>query len=400
MMYRIAAVSSHFILEIVIANLFLFLFFIGQKRFPPILLFSSLGFISIILFFILLERFASKGKWLFLVIILPAIVIIGHLGGLSLFFASVIGLFVFWRGISIYDESSGLSKTILLFFSFTLGIIALVYSAMISYPYQNAIIFQIILFIVVIITDGFCRKWSAVTNDKAKFAFYFFRIMASVTVIGIAFMFLLKYIQLIFSSILQGIVFLFSGLAVPVIRFIEFALSLFGSSDYKPTTKVGEGTNEGFDYQPRSFEVTENVLYFLALCTVVGFVIYLLRKKSRLKESGSHFHHSVIISEGEPGGVFTSIFKRKGVPPDDFIRKEIFRLEKFAKRLRLGRAANETLKEWRQRTGLHLSNETIQVYERVRYGGDEASIEDKNYVQQEAQALKLQLKEIRKEQKK
>lgn len=86
MMYRIAAASSHFILEIIIANLFLFLFFIGQKMFPPILLFSSLCFISSIVFFILLERFASKGKWLFLVIILPAIVIIGQFGGLSLFF--------------------------------------------------------------------------------------------------------------------------------------------------------------------------------------------------------------------------------------------------------------------------------------------------------------------------
>jgi hypothetical protein len=75
----------------------------------------------------------------------------------------------------------------------------------------------------------------------------------------------------------------------------------------------------------------------------------------------------------ENGG---KLFKRRAKPPEDAIRREIFHLEKFAGKLKLGRNPAETLDEWWLREGFAQTEEIKKIYNHVRYGEIPANPEE------------------------
>ena len=396
MMKRVASITYRFVLECNVGILFLSLFYINKKEFPPIffLLLTCMG--GMILLASLLVKIREKGKWVYFVTIFPLLLYIYHQAEHSLFFGLIIGLFIFWRGISLYDDGSLQSEAVILLLSFMVGLIAIIYSALSHYPFQDALIYLLISQIILALLGSFYGKWSSIQTDKTKFAFYFMKILAGISIIGIGLTFLLKYIQLAFFSILHVIVLLFSNLiANPLLSGLEFIMGLFGQEKYVPKAFESDMENEAGKYQDRSFSM--DFLLLILIVVVVGIIGYLIYKK-RLKQQAIESNSMPRVE------VFDAFFstnsmvglRKRGRPPEEYIRREIYNLEKYARRLKLGRLSSESLEEWWNRIGVEGGDEIIGLYEKVRYGDVQSSTQEQSYIKAEIHQLKQQLKEIHK----
>ncbi|MFJ5713500.1 hypothetical protein [Neobacillus sp. NPDC093127] len=392
MMNRVAAVTYQFILEFILGMLFLFLIYINKNEYPPVLILAVLCISSIILFSLLLAKFHNNGKWLYFVTILPLMLLIGFQTGLPLYGGLGLGLLIYWRGLSLFDDVSERSEALLLLLSFIIGLAAIIYSAMSKYPFQSEIIILLITQLVIVLLGGFFRKWNSIQTDKAKFAVYFLKVIAAVMAIGVIPAVLLKYIQMILFGVLHFIVILLSAVSEPLFGVLDYLLRINRNEGRKANIKTGTGLPD--EYQPPSYEKTEYTLYILLILAAVAFIIFLYRKKFTKKDFSVAHSAVVSVSEGTYGSIQSNLFRRRTKPPEDNIRREIFELEKYAVKLKLGRLPFETLDEWWQRVGLSASSKAIAIYEKVRYGEGTSSIEEQTMMKTEIHQLKQQLKEI------
>lgn len=392
MMNRVAAVTYQFILELILGMLFLFLIYINKNEYPPVLLLAVLCISSIILFSLLLAKFHNNGKWLYFVTILPLILLIGFQTGQPFYNGLGLGLLIYWRGLSLFEDASERSEALLLLLSFIIGLVAIIYSAMSKYPFQSEIILLLITQLVLVLLGGFLRKWNSIQTDKAKFAVYFLKVIAVVMAIGVIPAVLLKYIQMILFAVLHVCVILLSTVSEPLFGVLEYLLSLNGNEGRKTNIKADTGLPD--EYQPPSYEKTETTLYILLILVAVGFIIFLYKKKFTKQDFSGANSTVVSVSEGAYGSTQSNFFRRRIKPPEDNIRREIFELEKYASKLKLGRLPFETLEEWWQRIGLSGSSETIAIYEKVRYGEGTSSIEEQTMMKSDIHFVKLQLREI------
>lgn len=396
MMKRVAIIAYRFILELMAGYLLLFLFYIRSNTFPPIFPLSLLGLAVIILYSIMLAKLSNKGKWLYLIIVFPLLIFAGSQAGLSIAITLLLGLCIFWRGISLNEDQSLGSPTLLLLWSFSIGIIAMVYSSVTEYTYQNQMMTMLILSVFLTITGSYFNKWSTMGTDKIKFSLFFLKVILALIGIGAILASTLKYIQAVFFGFLQLFAKLFSSLALPVFKVIEYLLSLIGTNTddikYEPVEPLkGEG-----NYQPPSHGFAEYILYFLLLVAAGAFIYYFILRKLKQESIIGNSSQNVEITAGTVIQNPSRLLNKWGKPPEDIIRKEVFQLEKYAHKLKLGRLPNETLQEWRRRGGLSLSDSSIQIYQRVRYGGEIGSSEDITLVKKEIDLVKQQLKEIKK----
>jgi hypothetical protein len=396
MMKRVASITYRFLLENILGILFLFLFYINKKELPPIpfLLLTCIG--GMIVLSSLLVKLREKGKWVYIVTIFPFLLFIYHEAGFSIFIGLIIGLLIFWRGISLYDDVFLKTEAVVLLLSFMVGLIAIVYSAMSHYPFQDIVSYLLISQIILVLVGSFYSKWYLIQADKSKFAIYFMKILAGFSIIGIGLTFLLKYVQLAFFSILHVIVMLLSNLiANPLLSGLEFIMGLFGQEEYVPKPFESDMENEAGKYQDRSFSM--DYLLLILIVVVVGIIGYLIYKK-RLKQQAIESNSTPRIE------VFDAFFstnsmvglRKRGRPPEEYIRREIYNLEKYAHKLHLGRLSSESLEEWWNRIGLEGGDEIIGIYEKVRYGDVQSSTQEQTYMKAEIHQLKQQLKEIHK----
>ncbi|WP_413301633.1 hypothetical protein AA0X95_22080 [Bacillus sp. 1P10SD] len=399
MMKRVASITYRFVLECNVGILLLFLFYINKKEFPPIsfLVLTCMG--GMIFLASLLVRIREKGKWVYIVTIFPLLLYIYHQAEHSLFFGLIIGLFIFWRGISLYDDVTLQSEAVILLLSFMVGLIAIIYSALSHYPFQDAVIYLLISQIILALLGSFYGKWYSIQTDKTKFAVYFMKILAGFSIIGIVLTFLLKYVQLAFFSILHVIVMLFSILiAKPLLSGLEYIISLFGHEEYVPKPFESDMEYEAGKYKDQAFSI--DFLLLILVVVVVGIIGYLIYKK-RLKQQAIESNSTPRIE------IFDAFFstnsmvglRKRGRPPEEYIRREIYNLEKYAHKLKLGRLSSESLEEWWNRIGLVGVDEIIGIYEKVRYGDVQSSYQEQSYIKAEIHQLKQQLKEIHKKEK-
>ncbi|ETI68085.1 hypothetical protein BAVI_14274 [Neobacillus vireti LMG 21834] len=391
-MNRVAAVTYQFILELILGMLCLFFVYINKNEFPPLLLLAVLCISSIIPFSLLLAKFHNNGKWLYLVTILPVMLLIGFQTGLPLFCGLGLGLLVYWRGISLFNDVSERPEALLLLLSFIIGLVAIIYSAMSKYPFQSEIVILLLTQLVIVLLGGFLRKWNSIQTDKAKFAVYFLKVIAAVMAIGVIPTVLLKYIQMILFAVLHFFVILLSTVSEPLFGFLEYLLRLNGNEGRKANIKTGTGLPD--EYQPPAYEKTETTLYILLIVVAVAFIIFLYKKKFTKHDFSVANSAVVSVSEGAYGSTKSNLFRRRMKPPEDIIRREIFELEKYAGKLKLGRLPFETLEEWWQRIGLSGSSEATAIYEKVRYGEGTSSIEEQTMMKTEIVQVKQQLREI------
>lgn len=396
MMKRVASITYRFVLECNVGFLFVFLFFINKKELPPITLLFLTSVSGMVLFSLLLVKLREKGKWIYIATIFPVLLFIYHQVEHSLFLGLIIGLFIFWRGITLYEDVFLGSETVVLLLSFMVGLVAIIYSAVSRYPFQDVVVYLLISQLILVVLGSFYSKWYSIQTDKSKFALYFLRIFATFSILGIVLTLSLKYIQLAFLGILHVMVMLFSNLiAKPLLLAIEFFISLFGHKEHIPELLSSDMELEAGKYKDQSYGFTEEILYFLLFVGVVLFIAYLIYKRRlKLQAIESHSNPRVEVYETLFNTNLSRRLKRRGRPPEEFIRKEIYNLEKYAHKIQLGRLSSESLEEWWKRIGLVGGDEIMTTYEKVRYGEIQSSVKDQTFFKTEIQQLKQQMKDI------
>jgi hypothetical protein len=397
---RVIAIAYHFVLELMAGYLLIFLYYIGKNTFPPVYHLTLLGMGGMILFSWMIGKLANKGIWLYLVVVLPLLIFIGYKSGLSPSLTVSLGLVIFWRGVSTRENYSYWSHSLMLLWSFSFGIIGIIYSSMTGYIYQTQMISMLVLLVVLIFADSYFTKWSSLSADKSKFSVLFVKVLLALSGVGLVIAFSLKYIQLVFFGFFQVVAKVVSSIILPLYSFIEYLIGLIGNKtndiEYKPVEPL-QGNN---DFQPHSYSFGANFIYFLLFLAVAAFIYYVIRRKLQQEAIAIDSIAAVEITDGAITHKSLWFSNRWGKPPEDLIRKEIFQLEKYAHKLKVGRHPNETLEEWVKRAELSLSEECIKIYYKVRYGGDAASSRDIAMVKSEADTVKKQLKERKRLEKK
>jgi hypothetical protein len=394
---RLTAIIYHFLLEFTLGLQLLFFYYIESKEPPPILALFGLCFGALILLVLLLEKFAQKGKWLYLIIVLPLLLAAGVIAHFSFYIVLLIGLFIFWRGLSLYSDYTGHSDTLFLLLTFMFGIFAIIYSAMLHYPYQHLIVILLIFQIVLVLSGIFFSKWSAITDGKSRFIVYFLEVIGGAAILGTAITLILKYIQTIFFGIINFIALIFSMLTVPVMNIWILMIRLFGGKERKRELFKRVLPKSDKDFSSVSF--TLNFVYLFIIAACIGILIYYIRKKRvNFLLTNDYFSTAEFHNGGQrpERGLF---FRNRVKPPEDPIRREIFQLEKYAYKLHLGRLPFETLDEWWRRMGLKNTQAIHQIYDKIRYGMARSSQEEQVQVKEVTLKIKQEIKEIAKSRK-
>jgi len=383
-------------MELCAGILFIFLFFINIKEIPPIMVLLALCLPSFAAYMILMMKIPSKAKYVYFIVIFPLLLIAGNISGFPLFTLALLGLFIYWRGTVLYEEDMvQYNHALLLLLAFLFGVAAIIYSALSDYPYQSFLLYFLILQLIIILIGGFLNKWMTITNDKAKFVLYFVKLLSIMAGAGLAVTFLYKVIKMGFFGILESAAWLFSSLVVPIFGLIQFLMNLIKQDDYKFDPEPAEFQGGAGEYTAdHTFFITEEWLTFFFMIVVTIVIFFLI--KTKLKNSG-HMGvspYTVEILQGTNLSSTSARRRKKGNAPEDLIRKEIFELEKYADKLRLGRLPYETLGEWWERVGLTGSEKSKNIYQKVRYGEEVSSSEDQAIMKEEILNLKQQLKEL------
>lgn len=399
MMLRMAAISYQFLMELTICMLVISLVLINNKEQLSVFPIFSLGLAGILLFTLLLEKFQQKGKWLYIISVFPVILIGMKLTGLSFFSGCVLGLFIFWRGTASYENPLGKSETTVLLWTFIIGLIAIIYSAASQYPYQIHLILLFIFQVFLVLAGSFFTKWASLGMDKTKFAVFFLKFFTALAMVGATAALLLNYLRVAFFGIMELLALLFSAISVPIFSLMQFMMRFFGGEGSISNIKENAMQELTGEYQDKSYETTEYIFYLLVVFAVVVFIFYFIKRKLHTTSIASPSSTAFEISEIVFGTDDPGVFRRKAMPPENKIRREIFNFERLAHKLKLERIAHESLEEWWVRIGLTATDDIIERYEKVRYGDMTVSSEDLAYFKKEMNELKQKLKNIHKDKK-
>lgn len=399
MMNRVAAVSYHFILELNIGVILLFFVYINKHELPPIFLVFGEGLAGIVIYTMLLGKFRNNGKWIYLIAVLPVLLGIGKIAAAPFFISCALSIFIFWRGLSIYEDPSRTSGTWVLLFTFIIGVIVVVYSGGAHYTYQSYLLTMLISQVFLILMGSFFYKWASLGEDKTRFALYFFKILAMLAAAGAVLSLLLKYIERIFFGIMEMTAAFFTAVSVPIFTLMEYMLSHVKGGDFQQKINEVDMGEEAGKFQGGSYGTVNNIVYFLVILGVFFLIFYFLKKKMQtVSITGNSSTFLGAVEETQDTNPY-AFLRKKSMPPENRIRREIYHLEKFANKLMLGRFPNESLDEWRLRIGISVPDELIKIYEKVRYGEMDGSIEEQDYIKSEILRIKRKIKKIYKSKK-
>lgn len=149
--------------------------------------------------------------------------------------------------------------------------------------------------------------------------------------------------------------------------------------------------------QDEPFELPEeassagNLDFFMVIiicALIIMFILAIYRAmKAKVRErnitSPSNFNKTEEKLD-LPGRRRQVLFRKKKVKIDHPVRKLMYQFEKRAAKLKMGRLSYESLEDWFQRLGFE---ENIDIYQKVRYGGQEITIK-------EQEEIKLTLKRL------
>nr|WP_263328206.1 hypothetical protein [Neobacillus sp. Marseille-Q6967] len=391
-MIKSLAITYRVSLELLFGILVLFFFYIKRDILPPILLVSLISLVSTLLFSFFLIKWNEKGKWLYIFIILPLLFLIGLHFGLSKFGLVVISFIIFWRSMVIYIEGTGQSESLIILLTLFAGVIALIYSSISQYPFRGTIVFLMLIQILLVLVVNFYRKWSTVKGDKAGYAVFFSKVLASVTFIGILISLFVKPLQYIFFSFLKGAALLVAFMMIPLLNLLQ--RFHFGEQKQKGNAASMDGFEEFSDESKnQSFIVTEDLIFIGMFLLVLSFIIYLVWKRKFHFLGVEEKNAQAIVFIEEKTVAKRSLFRNRQMSPEDAVRREFYELERYAKKFHCGREKSETVEEWLQRIDFPEIESVVQIYEKVRYGERQSSDKEKIFVRDKLVKLKKLIKD-------
>lgn len=322
-------------------------------------------------------------------IILLVFYLVGYTVSLSILFS---GLLV-WRFVVIRSKAHLGFESTYLGATFLLTLLAL----LVMRDLQIVVFF--FLQIIVVIFGYTLSNFVLVTKEDRK------RMNQSIWLTVAGFFLSISFFMYLFSEsamsiasslwggIGRGLTFLISGFA-NLFSFIN--LELFANRDdqiQEDEEEIGFGQPEEILPLEEYNDVSMDFYLILSLALLVLFIVLIIYKvmKSNVREKelkqDVHFDKSTekIQIHRQPRGRF---FSRKSTRVDHPIRKLVLNFERKAAKLQLGRNQDESIENWFHRVGLEGK---IEVYQKVRYGEMEATIEEEAMLKNELKQLEEQL---------
>lgn len=392
-------------IEILFGSLVIAFYYLFREQEIPLLSYLVVSIPSTYLFIFLIHTYKEKSRLLFFIIVFPLIVVLGFLLNFPILFVLVLSMLIFWRTTIINSDS--VQTGFWLFLTVFLGFILLIFANMQEYPYLNPLMFIIILNLAFIIIGGFIINWlSVVANKEVKRLLLrnFLSIIGLILAISLLVVTLRDVLKWFVGSILKLVVFAASFVMSPLFNWIEnyeltgemnpFAQIQNSQSEVEP-----ESTSLIHDPAALASKMDFNFTYlymavFIILCILLFIFLYKkFQGSTEVLDSTENGFYSSSFDEDEKGTIFYKK-KRDSEQPSYRVRKEIYRLEKMAEKLQLGRHPYETIGEWFSRVGVN-EDELIQsVYEKVRYGNQIESDKEYRLFLKNIETKKAELKQI------
>lgn len=251
-------------------------------------------------------------------------------------------------------------------------------------------------------------NWLTMTGnklEKRRLLRNFLSIMGIMITISLVIVALRDVLKWVVVSTLQLVVFAASIPLSPLFNWAEKVeltgeLNPFAQNQDEQTEGEGENTSFMEEHSSVASNIDFNFTYFFIVVFIIlcVFLFVFLYKK---------FQGSTEDLNPAENGYFISTFDEKemkrntktnkqGEQSSYRVRKEIYRLEKLAEKLKLGRNSSETLGEWFKRVGVKEDTFLQNVYDRVRYGNQFESDEEFQSFIKSIESKKIELKQIHK----
>jgi hypothetical protein len=397
-------------IEILFGSLLIASYFIFNGKEAPIAFFLLLTMPTTYLFIFLIDRYQEKSRFLFFVIVFPVIVIGGLLLGFSFIFVLPLSMLIYWRTTILNHDGDSVKTGFWLFITIFVGFILLIIAKINHYPTLNPLIIVMLLQFAFIIFGGFMINWFSIIGNKVEKRLLmrnFLSIIGIMSAISLLLVILRDFIKWSILSVLNLLTLIATFIVSPVFNWVE-KYELTG--EVNPFTQLqiqnAESDSEDTSFIPdnaqeisqQDFDLT--YLYItiaLILCTIL--FIFLYKKFQGSTEVIDQNNQGYFISasfDEEDKGAGLSQDKRNSGQPSNRIRKEIFRLERNAEKLQLGRISSETVGEWFTRIGVEENLFIQSVYEKVRYGNVLASDEEYRLFLKNVEKKKSEFKQIHK----
>lgn len=396
MMRQLIAASYHFLVELILAILILFLvYYIPVEQFPPLFWIFSSSFCAFFFLLLFLIKFEGKESWLYFIIIFPLLLFLGSFTSMPLIQIAILGLLIFWRGISFFKRQTKGINNVFIFLFLVTGISLTFFSGSSEYKDQNIIIILFFTEIMLVLLGLFISKWATIDENRGKFMIYFGGFLIGAAVAGVVITYGFKLIKLLISGILILVAYILAYSLRIGYAIIHYLGNLFGMKTHEIVATEALEV-EWYDYPSRIIKQLHNKPTWLGFLLIAALLIgayYYYKKRKKVVFSKKGDASMLQISEEvsvNKGGFF---FKKRAKPPKDQVRSEIFFLERFASKLKMGRRPFESLTEWWARIGISASGDLSKIYENVRYGEEPSSADEVSKVRVEIIQIKEQFKE-------
>jgi len=398
---RVLNVFFRFYIEWTFASLIILILHLLSTQHMPLLSSMGISASASLLFAFLLEKKGNTAKLLYFLVVLPLTFVAGFLAGLQLFYISIIGLFVFWRTLNFHQDSTSNSESVWLVLTFLVGLFLSPLASFYGSTYLIQIAFLLIFQLFFIVLGQFFLKWVDIDLvSKRKFAIDFGKLLGIAIIIVLVITFGRNILRDIFFYILQGIGLVLSLLLYPFFAWIDSPAIRERASKLLVQRKPGNQDDTQVEAAQQVFDPDLwGPIIFAVIGAVIFYLIYkktnLFNKKPEVEVSPSGYITSSSINDSKSRNQFYK--SRTGVPVNK-IRKEIFHLEKFAKKKELGRFSHEAFNDWLDRLGVQYDDRTILAYQQVRYGEYEVN-EVEDWFNEDIKSIKKQLSILQKERK-
>lgn len=382
------------------AMIILMLHLLSSQEMP---LYAAMGMsaLSIYTFAYFLQKKGQMAKLLFFISVLPLLVLASYIAGLQFFYTAIIALIIFWRTMVYHEDTTSNSETVWLVLTFLTGLLLTPLAHYYGGQYLMQISFLLIFQLLFIIGGQFFIKWIDIEQiTKKRFAADFSKLLGAGILIVSVITFGRNIIKEIFFFILQGIGWIFSLLLYPVFTLVEEPLDIGRSNELLSKLKQQQEDEPLFTNSSSGIDAEFwGPIVFALLGAAIFWYLYKKTNLFNKEEETQIAPGGLIISSSISDSAYTNkLFNKNASTPVNQIRKEIYQLEKFARKKDLGRLKHEGIHEWLTRVGVQFDAGVVKNYQDVRYGNIEEN-KDINWFKEEIRNIKIQLNAIYKEKK-
>ncbi|WNF24280.1 hypothetical protein [Mesobacillus jeotgali] len=368
---RVLNVFFRFFIEWTFVSLILVLFHLLSSQRMPLYSTMILAAAASVLFVFVLELKPQLAKPIYLLAIMPLLFVAGNLSNLGNFYTGVMALFLFWRVLKFHQDSTSHSESVWLVLTFLIGIFVSPLAYFYGGSYLIQIVFLLIFQLLFILSGQFLLKWIDVElASKKRFAVTYSKLLGMIFLLVAVLTFGRGILKEFFFFVLQLVGWTLSMLLYPFFAWI-------GSADMQ--ARANKVFSENLPNMENETSIKQAKQVFdpdfwgpILFATLIGIGFYFIYKKtslfSTLKEEEASEAGFITIAQIEGGANSSEFTGRQRSAPENYIRKEVFQLEKYAHKKQLGRLTHEDVKEWFDRLEIQYDPRTIQKYERVRYG--------------------------------